>query len=132
MNLSKPVKYTDEVDPAWSVDAVETFQVTPRPDSQDPVALELGGLCPRCKDHMQHTEFLIAFKGVSPTSPDALHATVKKLRESGLLKEPLLPAEFSVRCCCQVKHPDPLGRSALTGCGATWKMRIESVDEGAK
>jgi hypothetical protein len=81
---------------------------------------------------MQHTEFLIAFKGVSPTSPDALHATVKKLREAGVLSEPLLPAEFSVRCCCQAKHPDSLGRSGLTGCGATWKMRIESVDEGGK
>lgn len=130
--MSKPLKYTDEVDPAWSTTAVETFQVTPRPDSEDPVALGLDGLCPRCKDHMQHTEFLIAFKGVSPTSPDALRATVKTLRDAGMVNEPLLPAEFSVRCCCQVRHPDRLGRSGLTGCGATWKMRIESVDEGAK
>jgi hypothetical protein len=130
--LSKPLNYTGEVDAVWSTAAVETFQVTPRPDSEDPVALELNGLCPRCKDHMQHTEFLIAFKGVSPTSPDTLRATVKTLRDAGVVSEPLLPAEFSVRCCCQVKHPDRLGRSGLTGCGATWKMRIESVDEGAK
>jgi hypothetical protein len=130
--LSKPLKYTDEVNPAWSTAAVETFQVTPRPDSDDPVALELDGRCPRCKDHMQHTEFLIAFKGVSSTSPDTLRATVKVLREGGAVKERLLPAEFSIRCCCQAKHPDPLGRSGLTGCGAIWKMRIDSVDEVAK
>jgi hypothetical protein len=130
--LTKQFKYTDEVDPAWSTAAVKTFHVTPRPDSEDPVALELDGLCPRCKDHMQHTEFLIAFRGVSPTSPDALRETMKALRQAGVVKEQLLPAEFSVRCCCQGKHPDPLGRSGLTGCGAIWKMRIESVDEEAK
>lgn len=78
------------------------------------------------------TEFLIAFKGVSPTSHDALRTMVKTLREAGMVNEPLLPAEFSVRCSCQVKHPDRLGRAGLTGCGATWKMRIEIVDERAK
>jgi hypothetical protein len=129
---SKPLKYTDEVNPAWSTAAVETFHVTPRPDSEDPVVLDLDGHCPRCRDHMQHTEFLIAFRGVSSTSPNALRATVKTLRDAGLVNESLLPAEFSVRCCCQVEHADPLGRSGLTGCGATWKMRIESVDEVAK
>ena len=81
---SKPLIYADEVDPAWSAAAIETFQVTPHPDSEDPVKLELDGLCPRCKDHMQHTEFLIAFTGVSSMSPDALRATVKTTgRKSG-------------------------------------------------
>jgi len=69
---------------------------------------------------------------VSATTPDTLHATVKTLRVAGLMSEPLLPFEFSVRCCCQVKHPDRLRRSGLTGCGATLKMRDESVDEGAE
>lgn len=127
--MSKPVKYTDDVDPAWSAAAVDSFDVVPHPDSADPVALELDGRCPRCKDHMQHTEFLIAFRGVSPTSTDALRATLKTLRDTGVVSEPLLPAEFSIRCSCQVKHPDRLGRSGLSGCGATWKMRIDSVDE---
>jgi hypothetical protein len=130
--LSKPLKYTDKNDPAWSAAAVKSFQVMPLPDSDDPVALELNGLCPNCEDHMQHTEFLIAFKGVSPTSPDTLHAIVKTLRNEGQLNKPLLPTEVSIQCCCQVKHPDPLGRSGLIGCGATWKMRFESFDEGTK
>src|SRR5262249_19742363 len=90
--LSKPAKYTDEVDPAWSTAAVDNFRVVPHPDSADPVALELDGTCPRCQDHMQHTEFLIAFRGVSPTSPDALRATLKTLRATGIVKEQLLPA----------------------------------------
>lgn len=132
MILSKPIKYTDEIDPAWSITAVDTFKVTPRPDFDDPVALTLDGRCPRCNDPMEHTEFLIAFRGVGPTSPDALRAAVKPLWEAGELNKPALPAEFSVRCCCQVKHPDRLGRSGLTGCGAAWKMRIESIDESTQ
>ncbi|MDA9491396.1 MULTISPECIES: hypothetical protein [unclassified Bradyrhizobium] len=127
--MKKPVKYIDEPDPAWSVAAVEKFEVTPHPDAHDPMMLQLDGHCPRCEDHMQHTEFLIAFKGVAPTSPDTLRAAVEALRDKGLIGESLLPAEFSVRCNCKVKHPDPLGRAALTGCGATWKMRIESFGE---
>jgi len=129
MSLAKPVKYTDQVDSGWSTSAVDTFRVTARPDSDDPVLLELDGRCPRCQDPMQHTESLIAFKGVSTTSDGSLRATVKSLRDSGLLNEALLPAEFSVQCCCKVKHPDPLGRSGLTGCGASWRMRIETVGE---
>ena len=132
VSLRKAIKYTDEVDPTWSIASVEMFQVTPRPDSEEPVVLELDGHCPRCRDHMQHTEFLIAFKGVSLTSWPVSRDTVKSLRAAGVVNEPLLPTEFSVRCSCQVNHPDPLGRSGLTGCGAIWKMRIESVDEGAK
>ncbi|KJC45376.1 hypothetical protein UB31_00290 [Bradyrhizobium sp. LTSP849] len=127
--MKKPLKYIDQPDPTWSALAVESFNVTPRPDAHDPMVLELDGNCPRCKDHMQHSEFLIAFKGVAPTSPETLRATVKTLRDAGMINGPLLPVEFSVRCRCQVVHPDGLGRSGLTGCGATWKMRIESVDE---
>jgi hypothetical protein len=127
--VSKPLKYTDHVDPSWSTAAVAKFQVTPLPDSDDPVALDLNGHCPRCGDPMQHTEFLIAFKGVAEMRPEAFRATVKTLREAGVVNEPLLPAEFSVQCSCQVNHPDHLGRSGLTGCGAIWKMRMESVDE---
>jgi hypothetical protein len=81
---------------------------------------------------MQHTEPLIAFRGVTTTSVDALRATVKTLRETGMMTEPLLPAEFSVRCGCRVKHPDPLGRADVSGCGAIWKMRIETVDGEAE
>jgi hypothetical protein len=127
--LTKQLKYTDQIDPAWSETAVDRFQVTPRPDAVDPVMLELNGSCPRCGHPMQHTEQLIAFRGVTTTSVDALRAAVKTLRDTGVMTESLLPVEFSIRCGCPVKHPDPLGRSGVSGCGAIWKMRIETVED---
>ncbi len=127
--MAKPLRYTDEMNTAWSTTAVDTFEVTAAPDYQHPVVLDLNGRCPRCDDPMEHTHWLIAFSGVSAmTRGDALHA-VEALRATGVLEESLLPAEFSVQCCCETPHPDPLGRKGLLGCGAIWKMRFEAVDE---
>ena len=124
-----PLKYTDLVDPEWSTAALSTFKVSALPIASDPVVIELDGECPRCGHNMQHTEPLVAFRGVAPTSPEALYETVKQLRVSGLIKDkPTLPVEFSVRCECAAKHPDPLGRTSVHGCGAIWKVRIEPFD----
>jgi hypothetical protein len=127
--LSKPTNYTDEVLVDWARIAIDAFRVKGLPEAGDPVVLELNGNCPRCGDPMLHNESLVSFKGVAATRPDALHATVKALRDAGAMTGSLLPAEFSVGCCCKVKHPDPLGRTGLVGCGAKWKMRFESVGE---
>jgi hypothetical protein len=129
--MAEPLEYTDEVNPSWSETAVNTFEVAAVPDDEDPVVLDLDGRCPRCNDAMTHTHWLIAFTGVSAMDRDeALHA-VEALRASGVLDKPLLPTEFSVQCSCQARHPDPLGREGLHGCGALWKMRFEAVDEEA-
>lgn len=130
--MSKPLNYTDDVNLAWATIAVDKFTVTPLPTADDPVKLRLQGRCPRCNEPMEHTHNLIAFSGVAAMTPETLHATVKSLRSAGVIEEKLLPAEFSVKCCCRSNHPDRLGRSGLTGCGAIWKMRIESVDEAAR
>lgn len=126
--MTKPLKYTDKVDAAWSANAVHTFQVTSIPDS-DPIVLDLDGRCPRCQDAMQDRHWLIAFSGVSSMTLDSAVQAREALRKTGVMDGPLLPAEFSVQCCCKIKHPDPLGRTGLSGCGAIWRMRFETVDE---
>ncbi len=130
--MTRPLKYTDDRDPAWSAAAVDGFTVTGLPDHGDPVMLALDGRCPRCADRMRHIHNLVTFAGMAAASPEAVHAAVQALRAGGALSEPLLPAEFSVQCSCDVPHPDPLGRTGLKGCGATWKMRIDAVDGAAE
>ena len=127
--MTKALRYTNDVNPIWTKDAVGKFRAVGLPDSNDPVVLELDGCCPRCEDPMQHSESQIVFRGISTTSPNSLRAAVKAHREAGGKIQPLLPAEFSMQCSCTVKHPDPVGRSGLIGCGAIWKMRFEALDE---
>lgn len=124
--MSKPIKYTDSVDIAWAKTAVDRLRVTPLPDGEDPIALRIEGGCPRCNDHMSHTHYLIAYRGVAPTSPENFREAMKAV---GAMDKALLPAEFSIKCCCQEKHPDDLHRKGLVGCGAIWKMRVEEVGE---
>jgi hypothetical protein len=128
--MAKLLKYTDEVDPSWADSAIDTIGVSVAPDPLHPVVLDLEGDCPRCAHHTADEHWLITFSGVSGMDRnDAIHA-VEALRNASVIREPLLPAEFTVQCKCGAPHPDPLHRSGLRGCGAVWRMRFEVSEEG--
>ncbi|SFW71011.1 hypothetical protein [Amycolatopsis australiensis] len=127
--MAKPLNYTDDVDPSWAGRAMETLDVTPAPSADDPVVLELSGRCPRCDEKMEDSLWLITILGVSGLNREDAFNAADALREAGILAQPLLPAEFTVSCKCSTPHPDPLGRTDLKGCGATWKMRFEAVED---
>jgi hypothetical protein len=129
--LAKPLKYTDVVDDGWAAIALQTIQVAASPNADRPVVLDLAGDCPRCKDPTTDSHWLISFSGVSSMDRDDALRSIEALRDTGVLDEPLLPAEFSVQCRCTTKHPDPLGRTGLHGCGAIWRMRFEAVEDAA-
>jgi hypothetical protein len=121
--MSKAIKYTDDADPGWATTALSTIRVSPAPDGDRPVALDLDGRCPRCRDEMEHTHWLITFRGFNELSRDDKLNAAAAVRDTGVS---LLPVEFTVRCTCTAEHPDPLGRKDLKGCGAMWKMRVEA------
>ncbi|MFE9750074.1 hypothetical protein ACFYOT_34620 [Saccharothrix saharensis] len=127
--MAKPVKYTDDVDESWADTAVERFAVTATPSVDNPLVLEIEGECPRCGDAMAHTHWLVTIRGVSVVRPDDAIRAGEALRDAGIGPDALLPAEFSVQCRCDRKHPDPLGRTRLRGCGARWRMRFEVAEE---
>lgn len=129
--MAKPVQYTDDVDESWADTAVGRFAVTVTPSTDTPLVIELAGKCPRCGDEMAHTHWLITIRGVSVVRPDDAVRAGEALRDAGIGPDALLPAEFSVRCRCDRKHPDPLGRTRLHGCGARWRMRFEAVGESS-
>jgi hypothetical protein len=129
--MAKELSYTENHDPEWSVLAIDLFDVTPLPNAHRPVAVDLDGRCPRCREPMQDTVFLIAYSGVSSmTRDEKLHA-IEALQDMGVIDESPLPTEVSVQCVCDTTHPDPLGRKDLHGCGAIWRMRFEAFDEDA-
>lgn len=99
---------------------IAQFEVQPTPE-KDPVALQIEGDCPRCKHAMSLTHYLIAFRGVAPTSPESFQ---EMLEAASLVPTSLLPTEFSVQCSCTEKHPGPKGKGQV-GCGAFWRMRCE-------
>jgi hypothetical protein len=121
--MTKAMKYTDDADPVWARTALGTIRVSPAPDGETPVALDLEGRCPRCEDEMEYTHWLVTFRGFNELSRDDRLSAAAALRDTGVS---LLPAEFTVRCACPATHPDPLGRKDLKGCGAMWKMRVEA------
>jgi hypothetical protein len=127
--MAKPIKYTDEVNEAWATGAMNTIRVSAAPDPLHPVVLDLEGNCPRCAHHMADEHWLMTFSGVSGMNRiDAVRA-FETLRNADVIKDPLLPAEFTVQCKCGEHHPDSLRRSGLKGCGAAWRMRFEVTEE---
>ena len=127
--MAKPLKYTDEIDESWAEKAIETIGVSASPDPESPVVLDLDGTCPRCAHPMTDEHWLITFSGVSGMDRNDAIRAVDALRTAAVIKEPLLPAEFSIQCKCREAHPDALHRTGLTGCGAVWRMRIEAMEE---
>jgi hypothetical protein len=123
--MKKPLNYTNQIDESWADVAIDTFRVSAQPDELNAVVLDLEGSCPRCGHAMADEHWLITFSGVSSMDREDAVRAVEALRQSGALKDPPLPAEFSVQCKCLHPHPDPLRRSGLKGCGAVWKMRFE-------
>ena len=126
--MTKPLKYTTQIDESWADTAIDTIRVSVSPDLERPVVLNLEGHCPRCTHEIADEHWLITFTGVSSMAREDALRTIEMLRKSGALKEPVLPAEFSVKCNCAHDHPDPLRRTGLTGCGAVWRMRFELGD----
>lgn len=120
------VPYTDLVDEQWADVAPETMSVDAPEHVRTPSYLNITGPCPRCSDDMSVTNWLVTIAGVSPLSDADMMAAVQTLRSSGVDVGETLPAEFTVKCACGVSHPDPKGRTNLVGCGATWRMRVES------
>jgi hypothetical protein len=127
--MAKTLKYTDEFDESWADKAIDTISVSVSPDPAHPVVLDLEGKCPRCAHPMVDEHWLITFGGVSGMGRDDTIRAVEALRDAAAIKEPLLPAEFTIQCKCQEAHPDSLHRSGLQGCGAAWRMRIEATEE---
>jgi hypothetical protein len=127
--MAKPLKYTDEVDESWADKAIDTIRVSVEPDPHHPVVLDLEGKCPRCAHAMADEHWLITFSGVSGMDRDDAVRAVEALRTASVIREPLLPAEFTIQCKCKEAHPDSLHRTGLTGCGAAWRMRIEAEEE---
>jgi hypothetical protein len=127
--MSRVLAYMDAFDPSWAARAIVTIQVSATPDRSPPVVLDLAGTCPRCDDGMTDTHWLITFSGVSTMGRDDALRAIAALRDAGVPADPLLPAEFTVQCRCDVTHHDPLQRNGLRGCGAAWRMRFELVDD---
>ncbi|WP_327000351.1 hypothetical protein OHA72_35155 [Dactylosporangium sp. NBC_01737] len=127
--MTGTLTYTDSVDESWAARAVETISVSVTPDVDNPIVLDLSGTCPRCRDDMADSHWLIAFSGVSGMTRDDAIVAATALRDAGIVAESLLPAEFTVQCRCAVPHPDPLQRTGLRGCGAAWRMRFELTDD---
>jgi hypothetical protein len=127
--MAKMLKYTDEVDESWAEKAIDTIDVSVSPDPAHPVVLDLEGKCPRCDHPMADEHWLITFSGVSSVGRDDAIRAIEALRSASAIKEPLLPAEFTIQCKCREAHPDSLHRSGLRGCGAAWRMRIEATEE---
>lgn len=125
--MAEPIEYTDASNEQWSLDAVTLFNVDVVPDIQTPLLLDLNGKCPRCKDDMSAEHWLVSFSGVTDLSRDEAVQALRALYDQGIIKDPPLPAEFALKCVCQMKHPDPFGRSSLIGCGAFWNMRFEKM-----
>jgi hypothetical protein len=123
--MKKPLKYTDDVDESWADTALTTIRVSASPNAERPIILNLQGACPRCAHDMSDEHWLITFTGVSSMQREDAIRAIDHLRQSGAVRQPLLPAEFTVQCTCGHQHPDPLGRSGLKGCGAVWRMRVE-------
>ncbi|MFJ6674725.1 hypothetical protein ACIQMJ_26810 [Actinosynnema sp. NPDC091369] len=130
--MAEPVEYTDDVDESWADTAVERMGVAVTPSVEHPLVLDLAGPCPRCGDAMAHAHWLITLRGVPVVEPDDAIRAGEALRHAGIGPGSLLPAEFPVQCRCDGKHPDPLGRTRLQGCGARWRMRFEEVDGEVK
>src|SRR5262245_987778 len=105
--MKKPLKFTDEVDESWADKAINTIRVSASPDAERPIVLNLDGACPRCAHEMSDEHWLITFTGVSGMPREDAIRAIDALRQTGNLREPLLPAEFSVQCSCSHSHPDP-------------------------
>ncbi len=118
--------YTDLVDEQWADAAMETMNVSASEGRRNPIYLDITGPCPRCSDGMSATHWLVTIAGVSPISNEQMMAAVETLIASGIDVGETLPAEFTVKCHCDIAHPDPKGRTGLVGCGATWRMRVEN------
>jgi hypothetical protein len=117
--------YTDLVDEQWADVALETITIGAHAGERNPIYLDISGHCPRCSDDMSATHWLVTIAGVSPLHSDEMVAAVEALRAKGIDVGETLPAEFAVKCSCDVTHPDPKQRTGLVGCGATWRMRVE-------
>jgi hypothetical protein len=126
--MAKALKYTDEVDESWADKAIDTIAVSVTPDPAHPIVLDLDGECPRCAHPMVDEHWLITFSGVSSVGREDAIRAIEALRSASAIKEPLLPAEFTIQCKCREAHPDSLHRSGLKGCGAVWRMRIEAQE----
>ena len=121
------LQYTDLVDEQWADVALETMSVDAPEHVRNPAYLNITGPCPRCSDHMSTTNWLVTIAGAAPLKDADMIAAVQALRSSSIDIGETLPAEFTVKCACGVSHPDPKERPNLMGCGATWRMKVESA-----
>src|SRR6266540_2066891 len=105
---------------------METMNISASEGRRKPIDSVITGPCRRCSDAMSATHWLVTIAGVSLISNDQMMAAVETLIASGIDVGEALPAEFTVKCHCDIAHPDPKGRTGLVGCGATWRMRVEN------
>jgi hypothetical protein len=121
MSQGSRVPYRVETSQELNEHGVATCTVALIPDEDEPLEIEVAGLCPKCEEPIFHREPIVVIRGADlGLSSDAARTVLDSLRSAGT---PLRALDVEVICSCPTVHPD--APEQTTGCGRSWTLHIE-------
>ncbi len=119
MTVKKPIAYSETIRPEDTSRAMETITPSLLPSDTKVWAIKFSGACPRCGDHVEAREWLVAVSGSRQVSDNEMKEIAEQIKIPGV---PSGDETFDLTCSCTVDHADrPRDKR---GCGARFRVRV--------